>query len=84
MSRVRQITFSGDYANRVGQKVFYITERAVFQLTPAGVELIEIAPGVNLERDVLAQIEGQVNVSPNLKIMDERIFVDKPMRLSIG
>ncbi|MDR2051361.1 MAG: acyl CoA:acetate/3-ketoacid CoA transferase [Deltaproteobacteria bacterium] len=81
MKEVQQVTFSGDYARKVGQNVLYITERAVFRLTPAGVELTEIAPGVDLQKEVLGQIEGKVLVSENLKLMDPRIFTDAPMNI---
>lgn len=52
--RVREITFSADYARESGQDVTFITERAVFRLAPDGVELVELAPGIDLQRDVLA------------------------------
>lgn len=71
---VEQITFSGDYAKYVKQPVKYITERAVFELTSEGVELIEIAPGIDLEKDVLALMDFKPIISKNLKVMDERIF----------
>ena len=54
---VRQITFNGAYAAELGQKVLYVTERCVFRRTKEGVELIEVAPGIEIERDILAQME---------------------------
>ena len=70
----------GDHAAEIGQAVFYATERCVLQRTPAGLELIEIAPGIDIERDIL----GQMNFKPlirNPKPMDGRIFRDQPMGL---
>ncbi|MDT8900592.1 acyl CoA:acetate/3-ketoacid CoA transferase [Anaeroselena agilis] len=74
LDHVEQITFSGDYAKKVKQPVLYITERAVFELTAQGMTLIEVAPGIDLEKDVLAQMDFKPIISPNLKTMDERIF----------
>jgi propionate CoA-transferase len=71
---VRQITFSGTYAHRRGQPVLYVTERAVFGLGPDGLELREIAPGIELERDILAQMDFRPAISPNLKLMDAALF----------
>lgn len=78
---VEQITFSGDYARDVNQPVLYITERAVFRLLSDGIILEEIAPGVDLHEDILDQMNFKPIISGNLKIMDERIFEDKPMNL---
>jgi propionate CoA-transferase len=77
---VEQITFSGKIAQQGNQQIFYITERCVFTLTPQGVELIEIAPGVDLEKDILAQMDFKP-VIKNLRLMDERIFKPVPMGL---
>jgi propionate CoA-transferase len=81
LDHVEQITFSGDYAKKVKQPVLYITERAVFKLTGEGMMLIEVAPGIDLEKDVLALMDFKPIISPNLKLMDERIFRDEVMGL---
>lgn len=71
---VQQITFSGGYAEKTGQKVLYITERAVFELDSGKLKLIEIAPGVELEKDILAKMEFEPVISDELKEMDVNIF----------
>lgn len=77
---VEQITFSGKTAQQGEQQVFYVTERCVFRLTREGVELIEIAPGIDLEKDILAHMEFKP-IMKNVRPMDERIFKLPPMGL---
>ena len=81
--QVEQITFSGDYAVKSGQDVTFLTERAVLKLTPDGLMLTEIAPGVELEQDILAQMEFRPLISPELREMDHRIFQAGPMGLTL-
>jgi propionate CoA-transferase len=79
---VEQRTFSGRYATQRQQPVIYITERCVFELCPSGVMLTEIAPGINLDRDILAHMDFRPLISPTLKIMDLTIFQPGPMALA--
>ena len=81
LDTVEQRTFSGRYAAAAGQPVLYVTERCVFRLTPDGLELIEIAPGVDLEKDVLAHVGFAPIIDGDLKLMDERLFRDEPIGL---
>jgi propionate CoA-transferase len=75
VKQVEHRTFSGREARRRGQRVLYVTERCVFRLVDAGaLELVEIAPGVDLDRDVLAQMDFMPLISPELKLMDAAIF----------
>lgn len=76
-----EITFSGKLAAQKGQEVYYITERAVFKLEKDGLHLIEIAPGVDLQKDVLDKMEFAPVVAKDLKLMDARLFLDQPMGL---
>lgn len=79
--KVQHITFSSVNARRQGKAVYYITERAVFRLTADGLELVEIAPGVDFERDILAQMEFVPKVAQNLSQMDPLIFLEALMGL---
>ncbi len=78
---VEQITFSGAQAAKSGQRVLYITERCVFSLTPNGLLLQEIAPGVDLERDVLAKMEFVPLMATPMRTMDPRLFRAETMGL---
>ncbi len=74
IKQVEQISFSGKYAAQKNKAVIYVTERAVFTLEDGQVTLIEIAPGVDLEKDVLALMDFKPKVSPKLKQMPSDIF----------
>ena len=74
VDRAAQITFSGDYAGSRGQPVLYVTERAVFSRSPEGLMLEEVAPGVDIERDILAHMDFKPLISPDLKEMDPDYF----------
>ena len=73
IEHVEQITFNGHDAALRQQQVLFITERAVFHLTPDGLELVEIAPGIDLERDVLAHMAFKP-IMRDVKLMDPGIF----------
>lgn len=75
VKKVAQLSFNGPMARKKGQEVLIITERAVFRLVKEGVELIEIAPGIDLKTQVLEQMNFEPIISPELKLMDERLFV---------
>jgi len=81
VSKVSQVSFNGEIARKKGQKVYFVTERAVFELRAEGPVLTEIAPGVDLERDVLAQMDFVPIVAPNLRITDSSIYQDGPFGL---
>jgi propionate CoA-transferase len=81
LNRVEHVTFSGKYARKKNQKVLYITERCVFELTEKGMELIEIAPGIDLEKDILALMDFKPVVNNAPRLMDDRIFRRQPIGL---
>jgi propionate CoA-transferase len=81
IDQVEHITFSGKYAVMKNQPVLYVTERCVFTLSKEGLELIEIAPGINLEENILALMDFKPIIKELPRLMDERIFKPEPMGL---
>ena len=79
---VEQVSYSGRYAIERGQRVLYVTERAVFRATADGLELVEIAAGVDLERDVIGCMGFRPRIAADLHEMDARLFVEAPMNLA--
>jgi propionate CoA-transferase len=78
---VQQITFAGKQAAERGQRVLYVTERCVFELTAHGLALIEVAPGVDLQRDILDRMAFAPIVAASPQPMDARLFRAEPMDL---
>jgi propionate CoA-transferase len=79
---VSQISYNGNFARERRQQVLFVTERAVFRLADVGLELVEVAPGVSVQEEVLALMDFTPSVSPNLKLMDARIFRPEPMDIA--
>jgi propionate CoA-transferase len=77
VKNVEHITFSGKYAQDKQQPVLYVTERAVFTIEDGEITLIEIAPGIDLEKDILAQMDFKPRISNDLKLMPSEIFQPK-------
>ncbi|MGV8939432.1 MAG: acyl CoA:acetate/3-ketoacid CoA transferase [Allorhizobium sp.] len=83
VGEVEHVTFSGPRAVAQGQDITYVTERCVMKLTPQGLVLTEIAPGIDLQAHILDQSEFPLIVSPDLKVMDAALFTDAPIGLSL-
>lgn len=84
LKKVGHVTFSGEYAVQTGQPVYYLTERAVFQLKKDGLHLVEVAPGVDIDKHILAHMEFKPIMAAPPKLMDARIFKDAVMGLAKG
>jgi propionate CoA-transferase len=80
LNSVEQITFSGKYALKRKQPVYYVTERCVFKLVEKGLELVEIAPGIDIDKHILPYMEFKPVINEP-EPMDRRIFIDEPMGL---
>ena len=82
VKKLQQISYNGEIARKKGQKMHYVTERAVFELRPEGLTLTEIAPGIDLQTQVLDLMEFKPLIAQDLKIMDAEIFcMDGPFGL---
>jgi propionate CoA-transferase len=79
VSQVEHLSFNGPYSASLGITVKYLTERAVFELREGRLTLVEIAPGIDLQRDVLDQLDTQVAVASEVKRTDPRVFLNQPM-----
>jgi propionate CoA-transferase len=84
VNEVEHVSFSGRRAIEQGQAIVYVTERCVMKLTPEGVAVTEIAPGVDLERDVLAQSEFRLLVPQQPALMDASMFRPELTGLKLG
>jgi propionate CoA-transferase len=79
VERVREVSFNGELARERGQQVRYITDRAVFALEHDGVMLTEVAPGIDVERDILGHMQFRPRVAEQLKTIDARVYAAGPM-----
>jgi propionate CoA-transferase len=83
VSTAEHVTFSGRVGRERGQRVTYVTERCVIELQPQGLVVTEIAPGIDLQRDVLEQAEIALHVAPDLRLMDAALFRPEPFGLRL-
>lgn len=74
VDKLEQVTFSGEFARATGQKVLFVTERCVFELTAGGLMLVEVAAGVDVEKDIIAQMGFRPLIAPSLKTMSPECF----------
>jgi len=82
IDRLEQITYNGDYGWERGQEILFITERAVFRRGTQGLELVEAAPGVDLDKDIFANMAFRPPVASDVREMDKRLFHPEPMGLA--
>lgn len=81
VNQVRQISWNADVARNINQTMHFVTERAVFTLGGKTPVLVEIAPGIDLERDILAHMDFVPEISPDLKVMSSSLFEEAPFGL---
>ncbi|MBI4840290.1 MAG: hypothetical protein HY803_04310 [candidate division NC10 bacterium] len=83
VARTQHVTFNGPLAAKQGQEVWYITERGVFRLTTDGLLLTEVAPGVDVDKEIQARVGFPLRVSQDLRRMDPRLFGADRMGLAV-
>jgi acyl CoA:acetate/3-ketoacid CoA transferase len=84
VEHVEQLTFNAARAFAKGQEVLYVTERAVFRLTADGLTLVEVAPGIDVERDIRAHMMCPLRVAPDVRSMEATLFLPNPIGLAKG
>ncbi|BAU31052.1 acyl CoA:acetate/3-ketoacid CoA transferase [Microcella alkaliphila] len=83
VKNVAAVTFSGPKALERGQRVTYITERCVLELTKHGLVVTEVAPGVDVQRDILDRSDFTLHIADDLRTMDHALFLDRPLQLTL-
>ena len=81
IKKVEQVTFNASYSRQLGQDIYYVTERCVFRIGDRGLVLTEVAPGIDVEKHILPNMDFEPVISPDLKLMDDRIFREDLMGL---
>jgi propionate CoA-transferase len=81
VSGIEQNCYNARFATKEGRKAVFVTERAVFRLTTDGLELFEVAPGIDVERDICAHMAFRPRIASILARMDVRLFKQEPMGL---
>ncbi|MFN3267947.1 MAG: acyl CoA:acetate/3-ketoacid CoA transferase, partial [Zestosphaera sp.] len=81
VKRVYKVVYSGNYGIKKRQKVLFVTERAVFRLGREGIELIEIAPEIDIEKDILSKMEFKPRIPSSIEYMSKDLFNEKPLNL---
>lgn len=79
---IEQICYNAGFAAEQGRTALFVTERALFRATAAGLELVEIAPGIDIERDILPHMDFKPTIAADLKLMDPRLFAPQRMGLA--
>lgn len=79
---IDQKTFSAEFSKKFGQKILFVTERCVFQVKEEGLVLTEVAPGIDIEKDILPYMEYAPIVPEKVELMDARLFAEEPMGLT--